>query len=100
MQRLYAGLAIAFFAISTSGCVTVTPAPGADRVKVTNSPGDVAACTAVGNIRVPKNEQGLSDAAAQMTGFRNQAIGLGANAALVTASWPDGQIDGIAYRCP
>jgi hypothetical protein len=94
MQRLYAGLVISFLAISTSGCATATPVPGApvpgaDKVKVTSSPGDVAACTAVGNIKVA----GLAD-------LRNQAVGLGGNTAFVTVNRPNGQIEGIAYRCP
>src|SRR5215469_12189214 len=99
VQRLHTVFAISLFGISTSGCVTVTPAPGADKVKVTNSPNDVAACTAVGNIRVPVPQTAV-DGSAQMTEFRNQAVGLGGNAALVTVNWPNGQVEGIAYRCP
>ena len=99
MQRVYAALVIVSCGFSTSGCVTVTPAPGADKVKVTNSPNDMAACTAVGNIKVPAPQTAV-DGSAQMTQFRNQAVGLGGNAALVTVNWPSGQIDGIAYRCP
>jgi hypothetical protein len=98
VQRLYAGFVISFFAISTSGCATVTPVPGApvpgaEKVKVTSSPGDVAACNAVGNIKVAKDGQGLTE-------LRNQAVGLGGNTAFVTVNRPNGQIDGVAYRCP
>jgi hypothetical protein len=99
MQRLYATFAIGLFGISASGCFTVTPAPGADKVKVTDSPTDVAACTAVGNINVPAPEISF-DGSAQMTALRNQAVALGGNAALVTVNWPNGRVDGIAYRCP
>jgi len=99
MQRLFAVFVIGLFGFSTSGCVTVTPAPGADKVKVTNSPSDVAACAAVGNIDAPALQMGV-DSAAQMTQFRNEAVVLGGNVALVTVIWPNGQVNGVAYRCP
>jgi hypothetical protein len=36
------------FGIALSACVT--PAPGADQVKITKNPADVSGCSAVGNI--------------------------------------------------
>jgi hypothetical protein len=81
--------------ILLAGCVSVTPAPGSDKVRVTNQPADVAACTAVGNIKVPPPSTMGTD---QMAEFRNQAVGFGGNAALVTVGGPT--VEGIAYRCP
>jgi len=81
-------------------CAVVTLAPGADQVRVTNKPAEVAGCKAVGNIQVPKNEQGVVDMANAMHQFRNQAVGLGANAALVTEGLADIPATGVAYRCP
>jgi hypothetical protein len=86
---------IFFITIVLAGCVSVTPAPGSDKVRVTNQPADVGACTAVGNIRVPPPSTMDPD---QMAEFRNQVVGLGGNAALVTVGGPT--LVGIAYRCP
>lgn len=99
MRRLY-GLLAAVALAAASGCLTVTPAPGADKLRVTSNAADVASCAPVGNIRVSKNDQGLVDAATAPTEFRNQAVGFGANAALVTMSGFGIPVEGIAYRCP
>lgn len=85
--------------IVLSGCVTVTPAPGSDKVHVTRVPQDVAACKPVGNIAVPKDEHGLVNGATAATEFRNLAIGLGGNAAFVTSGIESIPLEGIAYRC-
>jgi hypothetical protein len=82
-------------ALSLDGCVSsrTTPVPGSDKVHVTTNPSDVAGCTAVGNIKVP-------DMTADMDiQFRNQAVGFGGNAALVTVTHL-GPVEGVAYRCP
>jgi hypothetical protein len=68
-----------------SGCGAA--APGADHVKVTRNPSDVAACTAVGNID-SETMNNLDSHVAQ-----NKAVGLGANVVLHTG---DG---GVAYHC-
>ena len=76
--------------LSTSGAV-----PGSDKVHVTMNPSDLSACTAIGNIKVPG---GAPDKDIQ---FRNQAVGFGANAALVTVTvFGTTPVDGVAYRCP
>ena len=78
-------------------CVTTTgPAPGSYTVNMTTDPSDVSACTAVGDIKVP------GGAPNKDIEFRNQAVGLGANTALVTVTiFGDATpVDGVAYRCP
>jgi hypothetical protein len=79
-------------------CVSL--APGADKVRITKNPADVANCSAVGNINVPIELQGQFDIARADTQFRNQVIGLGGNAAFVTSSSLGIPVEGIAYRCP
>jgi hypothetical protein len=72
------------------------PAPGSDKVHVTTNPSDVSsACTAVGNIMVPGGTPNKE------MEFRNQAVGFGANTALVTVTvFGTTPVDGVAYRCP
>ena len=82
-----------------SGCQTVTPAPGSDKVHVTRNPTDVAACKPVGNIAVPKLDNGTVDMATAATELRNRTIGLGGNTALVTSGFVSVPVEGIAYRC-
>jgi hypothetical protein len=85
-------MAMAFMA---SGCATgVTLAPGADQIKVTQVPTDVAACVAVGNVD-GENGSGLTiDGIRQM---QNQTVGVGGNTVLVTSDISPQK--GIAYRC-
>jgi len=82
------------------GCVTPTAAPGAEKVKITHNAADVSACTPAGNIKVPRNENGLVDIASAETQFRNAAVGLGGNVAFVTEGALGVPTAGIAYRCP
>jgi len=49
---------------------------------------------------VPKNDQGLVDGASAQNQFRNQAVGLGSNVALVTEGFVSIPVAGVAYRCP
>ena len=71
------------------------PVPGSDKVHVTMNPSDVSACTAVGNIKVAGGAPNVD------IQFRNQAVGFGGNAALVTVTvFGTTPVDGIAYRCP
>jgi hypothetical protein len=73
---------------------TIGPAPGSDKVHVTMNPSDVSACTAVGNIMVPGGTPNKE------IEFRNQAVGFGANTALVTVTVSGTTpVDGVAYRC-
>ncbi|HWW81837.1 MAG TPA: hypothetical protein VNY82_19705 [Steroidobacteraceae bacterium] len=81
-----------------SACVTL--APGADQVRITKNTSDVSACKALGNIQVPRDDQGLVDGAAAQNQFRNQAVGLGSNVALVTEGFVSIPVAGIGYRCP
>jgi hypothetical protein len=75
-------------------------APGADQIRLTKVAADVAACSSVGNIRVPKEADGLVDMASAQTQFRNQAVGLGANTGYVTEGFLGAPVAGVAYRCP
>lgn len=68
-----------------SACVT--PAPGADQVKITRNPADVSACSAVGNIS-SEAMNNLDPHVAQ-----NRAVGLNADVVLNTGN------GGVAYDC-
>ena len=72
-----------------SACVTTVLAPGADKVRITSIPADVAGCKAVGNIEMPKDAAFNGDNI-----VRNQTIGFGGNTAFVTVG------AGVAYLCP
>ena len=78
-----------------SACVTL--APGADKVRITQKSADVSTCTAVGNLKVPRDAQGQVDIINMDATLRNQTIGLGGNTALETSVLLG---EGIAYRCP
>jgi hypothetical protein len=86
---------------SLAACIPTVPlVPGADRVKITQNPADVASCVPVGNIDsgiIPGPDYFV---AKQM---RNQAIGLGGNVVFdTTASGPLGPAtkkSGVIFRC-
>jgi hypothetical protein len=80
-----------------TACVSL--APGADKVRVTKNPSDVANCSAVGNIKVPGTGSGNVDIATADTEFRNQVVGFGGNAAFITSSTLGIPVEGVAYRC-
>lgn len=67
------------------GCVAA--APGADLVKFTRNPGDVSACTPVGNI----SADAMHNLDAHIA--QNLAVGLGGNIVFRTGA------GGIAYHC-
>ncbi len=71
--------------ILLSGCVT--PAPGADQVKITRNPADVSACSAVGNI----NAEAMNNFDPHVA--QNMAVGLNADVVLNTG------MGGVAYHC-
>jgi hypothetical protein len=98
MQGIANALLLIALAILVGACVTL--APGADQVRLTNKPADVEVCKALGNIQVPKDNQGLVDGASAQNQFRNQAVGLGGNVALVTEGFVSTPVAGIAYHCP
>jgi len=92
MKYIFRSLAVITSVLFIVACVPVVLAPGAEQVKTTQKPADVAACTAVGN--VSPNLQKQDD-------VRNLTVGLGGNALLVTQKSLDGVIiSGIAYHCP
>jgi hypothetical protein len=93
-QRIVQCFVSMVLASMASGCATVTLAPGADQVKVTRVPAEVAACAVVGNVD-GENGSGLtSDGIRQL---QNQTVGVGGNTVLVTSDLPPQK--GIAYRC-
>jgi len=76
------------------GCnvVSLALAPGAEQVKITRVPADVASCHPVGNVR---------HADSPLTDLRNVVVGLDGNTLFVTVeAAQSGIIEGIAYRCP
>ena len=83
-------------AFMSSGCATdnVTLAPGADQIKVTKVPTDVASCVAVGNVDGGNSSGLTSDGIRQL---QNQTVGVGGNTVLVTSDIPPQK--GIAYHC-
>ena len=85
MKQVVLGCIVLMLGALSAGCVT--PAPGADQVKITRNPADVSACTAVGNISAEKMGN-LDPHVAQ-----NQAVGLNADTVFNTG---DG---GVAYLC-
>jgi hypothetical protein len=90
----------ALISMLACGCVAKELAvPGADAVRLTRIAGDVANCTAVGNVKAHLGEQGpiVGDEAK----FRNQVIGFGGNTGFVTLNGAYGSpAEGVAYRCP
>jgi hypothetical protein len=69
-------------------------------VRVSNVAGDVAGCTAVGNIKVPEDSDGLISNGHALAELKNQVIGFGGNAAFVTEGTLAMPWSGIAYHCP
>jgi hypothetical protein len=67
--------------------------PGADQVRLTGSPADVASCKPVGYVHI-------EDLGWAREEFSNQVVGLGGNAAMVTKGSPSHPHQGVAYRCP
>jgi hypothetical protein len=83
-------LAPAILFAMLAACETIPLVPGADKVRFTNNPSDVANCTAVGNL--PRGGAfGEENASAVV---RNDTIGLGGNTALLAPGVA------IAYECP
>ena len=91
--------------LAACSTTTVPLAPGAERVKITDNPSDVAGCTAVGNLDhlVPPDPFNYHNNDNNYSA-RNQAIGLGGNTILDTT--PRGALtlkigigSGVVYRC-
>jgi len=98
MQRILLAHIMITATILLSACVTL--APGADQVRITDKASDVATCKALGNLQVPMNGGQPADGFSAQDQFRNQAVGLGSNVALVTQGFVGIPVAGIAYRCP
>jgi hypothetical protein len=98
MQRILSAQIMITATILLSACVTL--APGADKVRITDKASDVATCKALGNLQVPMDGGAPADASSAQDQFRNQAVGLGSNVALVTQGIVGLPFSGIAYRCP
>jgi hypothetical protein len=78
-----------------AACTTIAPVPGADKVRITNVPSDVADCKAVGNLP-PGGAIGDENA---WTWVRNRTIGLGGNTAYFAPAFGMAA-SGMAYQCP
>ncbi len=92
--RLIQCLVSVTLAVMSSGCATVTLAPGADQIQVTRVPTDVTSCVAVGNVDGESGSGVVSDGIRQL---QNQTVGVGGNTVLVTSDLAPQK--GIAYRC-
>ena len=99
MPRILNGLTAILLAIVAVGCETINPAPGADKIKITRNPSDVAKCKAVGNITVPKDVNGAVNGWTAATEFRNRTVGFGGNTGFVTVGSEGVPEEGIAYHC-
>jgi hypothetical protein len=85
-----------------AGCASTEIAvPGSDTVRITRVAGDVAGCTAVGNVQAHLGADGKGPVVGDEVKFRNQVIGFGGNVGFVSL---DGAYttpaEGVAYRCP
>ena len=101
VMRLF--VAVTSTVILLSGCATVTLAPGAEAVKITKDPADVAACRAMGNVDSADAHDNVPDVTPVL---RNQVIGHGGDTLLITfdprdhvVSSPGALATGIAYKC-
>ena len=99
MPSYLAGFVAAMLATLIAGCATVTAAPGADKIRLTGNAADVATCKAVGNIKTPQVSPGLVSGFVAEKQFRNLAVGLGSDVALVTEGTVSVPVAGIGYRC-
>jgi hypothetical protein len=100
MPGCLGGLVAAMSATLIVGCTIVVVAPGADKVRLTGKAADVTTCNAVGNIKTPEVSPGLVSIAYAEKQFRNLAVGLGSDVALVTEGSVSVPVAGIGYRCP
>jgi hypothetical protein len=80
-------------------CAMPVLAPGAEKVQLTQKAGDVAHCSAAGNINPARDAKGGTTFSTPAE-FQNQAIGLGGNTVFVTKQYMGAPIEGVVYRCP
>jgi hypothetical protein len=98
MPRYLAGFVAVMLATLIVGCATVTVAPGADKIRLTGNAADVATCKAAGNMKTPEVSPGLVSSFVAEKQFRNLAVGLGSDVALVTEGTVSVPVAGIGYR--
>lgn len=96
-------LVLAAAVLLTSSCVTMTLAPGAEKVKLTHDPLDVAGCKVVGNVSGVWGSGEYESVSEAL--LRNRTVGLDGNTVLVTLSagrglGPAADREGVAYHCP
>lgn len=84
-------LGTACHSVSTDRKVTLIP--GAAKIRLTTNSSDVAQCKAVGDVYPANMESPAQE-------FRNNVLGFGGNAALVTAGTVKEPLQGVAYHCP
>jgi hypothetical protein len=99
MPQYLVGFVAAASATLIVGCATVVVAPGADKIRLTVNAADVTTCKAVGNIKTPEVSPGLVNGFYAEKQFRNLAVGLGSDVALVTEGTVSIPVTGIGYRC-
>ena len=89
-------IAFALTVILASGCTT-TLAPGAREILVTRKSADVQHCSPLGSVQSTGQSVVPGDDVKEL---RNQAVGMGADAVLVTSPIiSQSGTSGLAYRC-
>jgi hypothetical protein len=88
-------LLLALLALLATACTTI--APGAERIRITSDPKDVAGCRAVGEVDAAGPFNGPDDWKNQL---RNAALPLGADVVFRTGPLAfTRHVTGMAYRC-
>jgi hypothetical protein len=93
LRRDLLTMVLATTVLILTGCVVPTTAlaPGAAAVRIVRNQDDVAACTPVGNVRQPPD---------QNVDMRNLTVGVGGDTLFVTEGLSNNYIvAGVAYRC-
>src|SRR5664280_3475847 len=91
MKTLGSTLALAAIVVATSGCSSA--APGAEKIRVTSNPKDVAGCKVAGQVSTHTSSPGNE------TRLRNAALTIGGGTIFVTSSGLSGPYQGMVYNC-
>ena len=91
MKTLASVLALTALAASASGCSSA--APGAEKIRITSNPKDVAGCKVAGQVSTHTSSPGNE------TRLRNAALTIGGDTIFVTSSGLSGPYQGMAYNC-
>jgi hypothetical protein len=95
MKALVSVLALTALVAFASGCSSA--APGAEKIRVTNNPKDVAGCKVAGQVSGLTGGQAYPDSKTKM---RNAALALGADTIYVTSTVNlTGGYEGMSYNC-